>query len=167
MYRYHEIFPRMHTYIHTYIHTYTYIHSYIHAYIHTYINECICTYVYIHTYIHNIHIYILRDTHINTYMRACVVHTHNFLDYGIVCRKIKIFLESKIMPLHNPNRPCNSMLNVISSMDTKGVSHIYKLLTGRNSSITEKACYKWNEKLTSKGEILSVKKSFFPKKDVW
>ena len=56
------------------------------------------------------------------------------------------------------------MLNVILSMDTKGVSHIYKLLTGRNSSITEKACYKWNEKLTSKVEVLSVKKSFSQRK---
>ena len=64
------------------------------------------------------------------------------------------------MPLHNPIRPCNSMLNVILSMDTKGVFHIYKLLMGRNSSITENACYKWNEKLTSQIEVFLFKKSF-------
>ena len=63
------------------------------------------------------------------------------------------------MPLHNPIAPCNSMLNVVLLMDTKGVSHIYKLLIGRNSSIIEKACFNWNEKLTSKLEIFSVKKS--------
>ena len=52
------------------------------------------------------------------------------------------------------------MLNIIDSLDTKGVSHIYQLLKGKNNSIIENANSKWNEKLDSQFEIFSFKKSF-------
>ena len=64
------------------------------------------------------------------------------------------------MPLQMPTKPCNSMLNIILSLDTKGVSHIYKLLMGKNASIIENATNKWNEKLDSQLDTFSFKKSF-------
>ena len=53
------------------------------------------------------------------------------------------------------------MLNIIDSLDTKGVSHIYQLLKGKKNSIIENANSKWNEKLDSQFEIFSFKKSFY------
>ena len=51
------------------------------------------------------------------------------------------------------------MLNIIVSLDTKGVSHIYQLSKGKNNSIIEKANSKWNEKLDSQLEVFPFKKS--------
>ena len=59
-----------------------------------------------------------------------------------------------------PTQPYNSMLNIILSLDTKGVSHIYKLLMGKNVSIIEYATIKWNEKLDFQLDVFSFKKSF-------
>ena len=64
------------------------------------------------------------------------------------------------MPLHLPTTPYNSMLNIILSLDTKGVSNIYKLLIGKNVSVVENATIKWNEKLDFQLDAFSLKKSF-------
>ena len=45
-------------------------------------------------------------------------------------------------------------------MDTKGVSNIYKLLKGKNTSVLENATNKWNEKIDFQLDVFSVKKSF-------
>ena len=82
------------------------------------------------------------------------------MDYGYVCRKVKLYLDNKIMPLQLPIEPCNYMLNVILSLDTKGVSYIYKMLMGKNASIIENATLKWNEKLDFQLDVFSLKKSF-------
>ena len=84
----------------------------------------------------------------------------NFLEYGVVCRKVRDFLEWKDKPDYNPVAPYKCMLNIVLSIDTKEVSNTYELLLGRNISIIEKACDNWNEKLTSELETFSVKKSF-------
>ena len=84
----------------------------------------------------------------------------NFLEYGQVCKKVKLYLENKILPFHLPTKPYNSILNVILSMDTKGVSNIYKLFKGKNTSVLENATNKWNEKIDFQLDVFSVKKSF-------
>ena len=84
----------------------------------------------------------------------------NFLEYGHVCKKVKVCLDNKILPFHLPTKPYNSMLNVILSLDTKGVSNIYKLLKGNNSSVLENATNKWNEKIDFQLDVFSLKKSF-------
>ena len=85
---------------------------------------------------------------------------NNFLDYDYVCRKVKIYLDNKIMPFNWPTKPYNSMLNIILSLDTKGVSNIYKLLIGKNVSVVENATIKWNEKLDFQLNAFSVKRIF-------
>ena len=62
-------------------------------------------------------------------------------------------------PDFNHVAPNSCMLNIVLSLDTKGVSHIYKMIVGNNRSIVKKACDKWNEKLTTKIETFSVRKS--------
>ena len=52
------------------------------------------------------------------------------------------------------------MLNIVLSFDTKGVSTIYKMLRGKNFSISEKAYDKRNEKTEKRIEVFSFRKSF-------
>ena len=52
------------------------------------------------------------------------------------------------------------MLNVILSLDTKGVSRIYKLLMGKNDSIIENATIKWNEKLDFQLDVFFFQEIF-------
>ena len=84
----------------------------------------------------------------------------NFLEYGAVLMKIKAFLQMRETPLYSHSAPNNCLLNVILQKDTKGVSTIYKLLLGKNTSIVENACFKWNEKLGNVTESFDFKKSF-------
>ena len=84
----------------------------------------------------------------------------NFLEYGAVSMKINTFLQSRETPLHNHIIPNNCMLNVILQKDTKGVSTIYKMLLGKNNSIIENACTKWNAKVGNVTENFDFKKSF-------
>ena len=85
----------------------------------------------------------------------------NFLEYGIVCKKVKEFLEWRDKPDFNHVAPNNCMLNIVLSLDTKGVSNIYNMLVVNNRSIIEKACDNLNEKLTTKIETLFCQKVLF------
>ena len=57
-------------------------------------------------------------------------------------------------------QPCNSYLNVLLSKDRKCVSFTYKQLMGKHEGIIVNACEKWSEKITSRIEIFSMRKSF-------
>ena len=72
-------------------------------------------------------------------------------------KKVKVFLKWRDKPDFNHVAPNSCMLNIVLSLDTKGVSNIYKMIVGNNRSIVEKACDKWNEKLTTKIETFSVR----------
>ena len=84
----------------------------------------------------------------------------NFLEYGVVCRKIKSFLDLKEKPLLSHANPNNCLLNVILQKDTKGVSTLYRLLLSKNNSIIEKACNNWNEKVGYVTVTFEFRKSF-------
>ena len=59
----------------------------------------------------------------------------NFLDYCAVITTIREYLKTKEYPLYGPY---NSYLNIVISLDRKGVSNIYKIIIGRNRQIVEK-----------------------------
>ena len=59
----------------------------------------------------------------------------NFLEYGAFCRVIKDYLGQKELPMHNPIDPVNSYLNIVLSLDKKGVSSIYKIMLGNHNNI--------------------------------
>ena len=83
----------------------------------------------------------------------------NFLEYGVICRKIKKFLYLKEKPLFSHANPSNCLLNVIMQKDAKGVSTIYSMLLGMNNSI-KKACTNWNEKMGDITATFEFRKSF-------
>ena len=41
--------------------------------------------------------------------------------------------------MYGPCSPCNSFLNIILSLDDKGVSNIYRMMIGRNKRIIDDA----------------------------
>ena len=84
----------------------------------------------------------------------------NFLEHGIICRKVRDFLEWKEKPNFNHVNPNYCMLNIIFQKDTKGVPTIYRLLLGKYNSIIEKAWENWNEKLDHMVETFGFRKSF-------
>ena len=84
----------------------------------------------------------------------------NFLDYGAVASKIRGFLRNKELPLYDLVSPCNSSLNIIISLDRKGVSNIYRMMIGRNEQIIETAVKKWSEKIELDICSFSMRKSF-------
>ena len=59
----------------------------------------------------------------------------NILEHGAFSVKIKEFLYWKAKPLSNHVAPTNCLLNIISSLDIKEVTHIYKLFAGRNRGV--------------------------------
>ena len=63
----------------------------------------------------------------------------NFLEYGAVTTIIREFLKNKELPLHGLSLPYNSYINIVISLDRKGVSNIYKMMIGRDKQIIEKA----------------------------
>ena len=58
-----------------------------------------------------------------------------FLEYVALCRVIKDYLSQKDLPMHNTTDPVYSYLNVVLSLDRKGVSNIYKIMLGNHSNI--------------------------------
>ena len=70
----------------------------------------------------------------------------NFLVYGRVKNKIKEFLSDKEMPMYEELNPQNSMINMIISLDRKGVSNINKTIRGRSMDILHNICQKWDSK---------------------
>ena len=57
--------------------------------------------------------------------------------------------------------PCNSTyLNIIISLDQKGVSNIYKMMIGRNRSIIDKVVGKWEVKTEVEINSFTVSRSF-------
>ena len=84
----------------------------------------------------------------------------NFLEYGAVTTKIREFLRNKELPLQGLSLPCNSYVNIVISMDRKGVSNIYKMMLGRDKQIIENAVTKWKEKTELEISSFSMSKSF-------
>ena len=84
----------------------------------------------------------------------------NFLEYGAFCRIIKDFLSQKILPLENPTAPVNSYLNIVLSLDKKGVSNIYKIMLGNHNNILLETSNKWNEKMNLNLSSFSIGRSF-------
>ena len=58
----------------------------------------------------------------------------NFLDYGRV-KNVKEFLCDKEMPIFDEINPQNGMINMIISLDRKGVANMYKGIHGRSKDI--------------------------------
>ena len=71
----------------------------------------------------------------------------NFLEYGAFCRVINDYLGQKELTMHNPIDPVNSYLNIVLSLDKKGVSNIYKIMLGKHNNILSETSDKWNEKI--------------------
>ena len=69
------------------------------------------------------------------------IKTH-FLEHGRVKMIIKEFLARKEMSLYDKLNRQNSMINIILSLDRKGVSNIYKGMHGRSSHILFHICEK-------------------------
>ena len=84
----------------------------------------------------------------------------NFLEYGAFCRVIKDHLDQKELPMHIPLEPVNSYLNIVLSLDKKGVSNIYKIMLGKNKNILVETSNKWNEKMELSISSLSMGRSF-------
>ena len=84
----------------------------------------------------------------------------NFLEYGAFCLKITNYIRWMDIAEGTTVYPCNSYLNVLLYRDKKGVSCTYRQLMGKNDNIIVKACEKWSEKLTTRIETFSMRKSF-------
>ena len=84
----------------------------------------------------------------------------NFLEYGAFCLKITNYISWMDIAEGSTVYPCNSYLNVLLSRDKKGVSCTNKQLMGKNESIISNACEKWSEKITTRIETFSMRKSF-------
>ena len=84
----------------------------------------------------------------------------NFLEYGAFCWKICNYMRRSVFIDGTTVYPCNSYLNVILSKDKKGVSNIYKQLLGKNDNIITNACTKWSDKISSRIDFFSMRKSF-------
>ena len=84
----------------------------------------------------------------------------NFLEFGIVCQKIKKFLQLRERPTYSMENPTDCFLNVVLRKDTTGVSTIYSLLLNKNPSIIDKACAKWNDKIGETTSTFEFRKSF-------
>ena len=65
----------------------------------------------------------------------------NFLEYGGFAVTIKLFLDNREKPSSNVTRLANCLLNSILCRDTKGVSHIYKALLGKQNDIVNNVCH--------------------------
>ena len=83
-----------------------------------------------------------------------------FLEYGAFCRVIKDYLSQKVLPIQNPTDPLNSYLNMVLSLDKKGVSNIYKIMLGNHSNILLETSDKWNEKMNLNLSSFSIGRSF-------
>ena len=84
----------------------------------------------------------------------------NFLEYCAFCRVIKDYLSQKVLPIQNPTDPVNSYLNIVLSLDKKGVSNIYKIMLGNHSNILLETSNKWNEKMNLNLSSFSIGRSF-------
>ena len=84
----------------------------------------------------------------------------NFLEYGAVTKIIREFFKNKELPLHGLSLPYNSYINIVISLDRKGVSNIYKMMIGRDKQIIEKAVKNWKEKTELEISSFSMSKSF-------
>ena len=83
-----------------------------------------------------------------------------FLEYGALCRVIKDYLSQKDLPMHNTTNPVNSYLNVVLSLDKKGVSNIYKIMLGNHSNILVETSDKWNENMNLNLSSFYIGRSF-------
>ena len=59
-----------------------------------------------------------------------------------VKNKIKEFHSDKEMPMYEELNPQNSMINMIISLDRKGVSNMNKTIRGRSMDILHNICQK-------------------------
>ena len=73
---------------------------------------------------------------------------------------LKDFLVNKEMPKYEELNPQNSILNMIISLDRKGVSNLYKAIHGRSSDILYKRNSKWDSKASLILNTTEVSKSF-------
>ena len=83
-----------------------------------------------------------------------------FLEYGAFCLRITNYLRWMDIAEGSTVYPCNSYLNVLLSRDRKGVSCTYRQLMGKNENIIANACEKWSDRLTTRKETFSMRKSF-------
>ena len=59
---------------------------------------------------------------------------------------LKYFLDNQEIPAYGPNRPTNSLINIILSRDNKRVSNLYKSMHFCRNNIIDNICRKWFEK---------------------
>ena len=62
--------------------------------------------------------------------------------------------------MHNPIDPVHSYLNIVLSLDKKGVSNIYKIMLGKHNNILLETSDKWNEKMNLSISSFSIGRSF-------
>ena len=62
--------------------------------------------------------------------------------------------------MHNPIDPVNSYLNVVLSLDKKGVFNIYKIMLGKNNTILVETSDKWNGKMNRSISSFAIGRSF-------
>ena len=84
----------------------------------------------------------------------------NFLEYGSFCIVIREYLGHKDLPFYNPIDPADSYLNILLSLDQKGVANIYKIMLGKNRNILTETSDKWNEKINLNITTFTVGRSF-------
>ena len=84
----------------------------------------------------------------------------NFLEYGSFCIVIREYLGHNDLPLYNPIDPADSYLNILLSLDQKGVANIYKIMLGKNRNILTETSEKWNEKINLNITTFTVGRSF-------
>ena len=84
----------------------------------------------------------------------------NFLEYGSFCMVIKEYLGLIDLPLYSPFDPVDSYLNILLSLDKKGVSNIYKIMLGKNRNILAEKSDKWNEKVNLALSSFTIGRSF-------
>ena len=84
----------------------------------------------------------------------------DLLEYGSFCIDIKEYIGHKDLPLHNPNNPVDSYMNILLSLDQKGVANIYKIMLGKNRNILTETSNKWNEKMNLDLTTSAIGRSF-------
>ena len=62
--------------------------------------------------------------------------------------------------MHNPNNPVDSNINILLSLDQKGVANIYKIMLGKNRNILTETSNKWNEKMNLDLTTFAIGRSF-------
>ena len=85
----------------------------------------------------------------------------NFLDYGKITYLIESHFNWKDIQDTREPLPRNSFLNTILSIDTKGVSNLYRALHQKGNQILCELTTKWEEKAQLNLSSIEISRSIF------